>query len=197
MKKELSKKNNEPKVPVREKILTTAIRLFNEVGVHKTGIDRIISESGVAKKSFYNHFPSKNKLIAEYFNYREELWYNRLIAYSSNPKASPLEQILGFFDALEEWFSEPDFYGCSFIRALSDFEEGDDEELLCCIDNHFQRTQHLLEEKLKVLRPLDYADFIIQIYSLIAGATILAQVTKSSAPALVNKKMARTLLTIS
>ena len=39
----------------RERILATAIRLFNEVGVHTTGIDRIIEESGVAKKTFYHH----------------------------------------------------------------------------------------------------------------------------------------------
>ena len=47
----------------RDRILNTALRLFYRDGVRATGIDRIIAESGVAKMSFYRHFPSKNDLI--------------------------------------------------------------------------------------------------------------------------------------
>lgn len=36
----------------RDRILKTAIVLFNERGVHTVGIDRIIAESGVSKRTF-------------------------------------------------------------------------------------------------------------------------------------------------
>ena len=43
-------------------MLETATRLFYGEGVHTVGIDRIIAEAGVAKGTFYNHFPSKDDL---------------------------------------------------------------------------------------------------------------------------------------
>ncbi|MBI3311475.1 MAG: helix-turn-helix transcriptional regulator, partial [Serratia liquefaciens] len=44
-------------LPPRQRILLTAHNLFYRDGVRATGIDRIISESGVAKVTFYRHFP--------------------------------------------------------------------------------------------------------------------------------------------
>ena len=49
----------------RDSIITTAMRLFNQYGFTNIGIDRIIDESGVAKMTFYKHFPSKNQLIRQ------------------------------------------------------------------------------------------------------------------------------------
>ena len=51
------------KIPVRDRILNTATRLFYRQGVKNTGINQIIAESKVAKASFYQHFPSKKQLI--------------------------------------------------------------------------------------------------------------------------------------
>ncbi|HFJ8955946.1 TPA: TetR/AcrR family transcriptional regulator, partial [Serratia liquefaciens] len=61
-------------LPPRQRILLTAHDLFYRDGVRATGIDRIISESGVAKVTFYRHFPSKNELIEAFLAYRHEQW---------------------------------------------------------------------------------------------------------------------------
>ena len=45
-----------------ERIIEAASRLFFRQGYCSTGINQIISESGVAKASFYTHFPSKEAL---------------------------------------------------------------------------------------------------------------------------------------
>lgn len=49
----------------KEDIITTALRLFNSHSYNSVGVDRIISESNVAKMTFYKYFPSKEKLIQE------------------------------------------------------------------------------------------------------------------------------------
>ena len=51
------------KLSVRDRIMRTASRLFYAQGILNTGINQIISESEVAKASFYQHFPSKNDLV--------------------------------------------------------------------------------------------------------------------------------------
>jgi AcrR family transcriptional regulator len=47
----------------RERILNTAGPLFYREGFRAVGVDRVIAEAGVAKATFYKHFPSKDDLI--------------------------------------------------------------------------------------------------------------------------------------
>lgn len=179
---------------VRDRIVETALKLFNENGVQATGIDLIIAESGVAKRSFYNHFPSKNKLIEEYFAQKDVVWFARLEYFSSSPK-DPREKVLGLFDALYDWFSEKGFNGCPFIRGLYDLESASgDPDLVKCIQHHFARTTELVEELLKNAYPKTYKALVPQVLSLLTGATVLAQATGSPEAAKINKKMAAVLL---
>jgi AcrR family transcriptional regulator len=46
-------------------VLDTAARLFYAEGVHAVGVDRIIAAAGVAKATFYHHFPAKDELVRE------------------------------------------------------------------------------------------------------------------------------------
>jgi hypothetical protein len=47
----------------RERILGAASELFTRQGVGATGVDSLIETAGVAKATFYRHFPSKDDLI--------------------------------------------------------------------------------------------------------------------------------------
>ena len=61
--------------PVRQRILETATLLFYRQGINNTGINQIISESKVAKASFYQYFPSKaNLVVASLHEYDETIW---------------------------------------------------------------------------------------------------------------------------
>jgi AcrR family transcriptional regulator len=114
--------------PARERILETALRLFYADGVRATGIDRIIAESGVAKMSFYRHFPSKSDLVCAFLEARHErwmFWFNtRVTALSAgNVRALPVVA-----DALAEWFEQPDFRGCAFINVMVETVDRDAPE---------------------------------------------------------------------
>jgi AcrR family transcriptional regulator len=45
--------------PPRQRIPAAASLLFTENGVAQTGVDTLIEAAGVAKATFYRHFPSK------------------------------------------------------------------------------------------------------------------------------------------
>jgi len=179
----------------REKIIQTAIHLFNSEGIHTTGIDRIIAESNIAKRTFYNHFPSKNKLVEEYF-YRKDLAWFAMIEKSSNDlNLEPIDRLLGIFDGLKAWFSKPDFYGCPFIKGLVDFgKEDSDPALVSCVEKHFTKTQQIVESLVKQVKPKEMKILVPQIMSLISGATVVAYASKSSQIATLNKEVAKKLL---
>ena len=66
-------------LPARERILVTAHALFYRDGIRATGVDRLIAESGVAKLTFYRHFPSKDDLVRAFLDYRHERWMAWLV----------------------------------------------------------------------------------------------------------------------
>ena len=70
-----------PRGEARERILDTAFRLFYAHGVRGVGVDTIIASSGVAKATFYRHFPSKDDLAVAYARatYDEERWVEMAI----------------------------------------------------------------------------------------------------------------------
>jgi AcrR family transcriptional regulator len=61
-----------PVMSARERILTTAYRLFTRRGIRAVGTDEVIAQSGVAKATLYRHFPSKNDLVLAVLQRREE-----------------------------------------------------------------------------------------------------------------------------
>jgi len=79
----------------------------------------IIAEAGVAKMTFYRHFPSKTDLILAFLQRREELWTHDWLEAEVKLRAtSPAAQLLAIFDVFDEWFQRDDFEGCSFINVL-------------------------------------------------------------------------------
>jgi len=106
-------------LPARQRILDTACRLFYSEGLRATGIDRIIAESGVAKMSFYRHFPSKNDLILAFLQIRHEAWMARFTA-AVESAASKRPGLPALADALASWFADADYRGCAFINAVAE-----------------------------------------------------------------------------
>ena len=72
------RKSDPSSLSAKERILRSAIILFDKHGVHTTGIDRIIAESDVAKMTFYKHFPSKMNLIMAYLEFKHEARFSNL-----------------------------------------------------------------------------------------------------------------------
>ena len=112
----------------RELLITTAQDLFNENGIRATGIDKILAQSGVAKKTLYNHFESKDALILETLKKQNndfleniEEATNRFIENQEGESDSRLAYIMAMFDALEEWFGRDNFRGSASINASAEY----------------------------------------------------------------------------
>lgn len=106
--------------PARRRILDTATGLFYAEGVRAVGIDRIIAEAGVAKATFYHHFPGKDDLVRTYIEQQSNLQRQ---AAAQAPPAAPYEMILTIFDLIGKITCGPGFHGCPFINAAAEYPD--------------------------------------------------------------------------
>ncbi|CAH1045114.1 TetR/AcrR family transcriptional regulator [Halomonas sp. TD01] len=111
----------------REQLVSVAFGLFYRYGVHAIGINRIIAESGVAKKTLYHHFSSKEALIAATVDYRDRQ-FSSWIKGRTQGAPDGQSAIFALFDALDDWFNEREklvypFHGCYFINVSAEFSD--------------------------------------------------------------------------
>jgi AcrR family transcriptional regulator len=109
----------EPRTSARERLLAAADELFYAEGIQTVGIDRIIERAGVAKASLYNHFGSKEELVAAYLASRHERTTSRLTETIESVD-DPRQKILAVFDSQAQQYEQPDFNGCAFMSASAE-----------------------------------------------------------------------------
>ncbi|HET9021688.1 MAG TPA: TetR/AcrR family transcriptional regulator [Ornithinibacter sp.] len=108
----------------RERILDTAFALFYARGIRAVGVDLIIAESGVAKATFYRHFPAKDDLVVAYLDKVDGIWSGQLHDAARAAGDDPADQLVGLFDALGTACRREGYRGCAFINAAAESQPG-------------------------------------------------------------------------
>lgn len=113
--------------PAARRVLEAAERLFYERGIHAVGVDLIAAEAGVTKKTLYDRFGSKERIVVEYLAGRDERWRAFLAQYVDDhldaAHATPRARILAVFDASRAWSSEQGPKGCSMVNAHAEISD--------------------------------------------------------------------------
>jgi AcrR family transcriptional regulator len=104
----------------RTRVLATATRLFYAEGVQAVGVDRIVAEAGVAKATFYHHFPAKDDLVRAYV---EEQSQAQRATAARLPQAAPRDMVLAIFDNVGELGRDPSYRGCPFVNAAAEYPD--------------------------------------------------------------------------
>ena len=115
----MSKHIRTPKGSPRERIISVAMDLFYRQGYRATGINEVIERSGVAKATFYSHFPSKDDLGLAYLEQGKEGW----IAYidsSIEVARTPRDRFLAVLRSVEPWLLDTQYRGCGFINMAAE-----------------------------------------------------------------------------
>jgi AcrR family transcriptional regulator len=105
---------------VRERLLAAADELFYAEGITAVGVEKIRATADVAKSSLYQHFKSKDQLVAAYLEGRSQGWRARLGAAVEAAGPDPRARLETVFAELGRWFEEPGFRGCPFINAAAE-----------------------------------------------------------------------------
>lgn len=103
------------------RIAAAAEELFYERGITAVGVDLIAERSGVTKRTLYNRFGSKDRLVAVYLAQRDRRWRS-LVDAAVDAAGTPAEAVTAPFEALRTW-SRSSARGCAFINALAELPD--------------------------------------------------------------------------
>ncbi len=187
----LRKRNMRPNK--RDELVRKALKVFYRNGFHATGMDKLVVETGVSKTSMYKHFRTKEELILAALRLRDENFRNWLYRRMEEGADTPKAQLLAMFDALGEWFSEPEFQGCMFIKASAEYQNPKDPI-------HVQAAEHkrLISEHIREIARAsgahDPEDLSDQLMVLAEGAIVLSVMNVGGDQAAIAKRAAIALI---
>jgi AcrR family transcriptional regulator len=157
----------------RERLLQVADRLFYGEGIRAVGIDRLLAESGVAKASLYQHFASKDALIAAYLHRRIDEANAPLDQLLEAVPDRPSDQILAYFGFIGQWMTSPSFRGCPFINAAAEFPSPD-HPAHQAVSRHRDLNRARLNRLAGELSPDSRDELVASLVMLYDGALVAA-----------------------
>lgn len=96
----------------RQKVLEAARQLFNSRGVDAVTMSDIAKEAGVGKGTLYRRYPDKGTLCMALVDQTTQDFQDSVLDYlrADGSKASPIEQIGWFFEALVDYLEANSSY---------------------------------------------------------------------------------------
>ena len=114
---------------VPSRILAAAARCFYRDGIWATGVDALAAEAGVSKRTLYNHFGSKDSVVAAYLRQREDHWQAKLEEVWAEIGDDPAERVVAYVRAYARPVEPEKFRGSAFINAAAELADADGEAL--------------------------------------------------------------------
>jgi AcrR family transcriptional regulator len=138
------------------------------------GVEEIVARAGVAKMTFYRHFPSKQDLVLAFLERREARWTHAWLEEEVRARApGGSGRLLAVFDVFDEWFNRTDFEGCSFINVLLEIPEPGHSVRKATV-LHLANIRGLLREFARDARVRDAEDFSRKWHILMKGSIVAA-----------------------
>ena len=104
--------------PTRQRILGAAYVLFRQRGYSRVSMDEIAAATKVTKRTLYNHFQSKDQLLAFVLEAQNELALAAFKTFGDGLSGSPAAIIDGLFRDLAVWADRPRWAGSGFTRLV-------------------------------------------------------------------------------
>ena len=106
----------------RQRLLAAAADLFYRQGIGAVGVDLVSKKAGDSKRTLYQQFGSKDRLIAESLAAHGAAITGHYLP-AEDPAAPARQQILAVFDGLSAWTAAETFRGCPFINTATELAD--------------------------------------------------------------------------
>jgi len=120
-----AKRQVEPVLPPRERIIAAAADLFLKQGIRGVGVEAIAEAAGTNKMTLYRHFASKDELIAEWARgivaQKEALWEELSAKYPDDAQ----RQLIEWSERIAAKLAEMERRGSMLANALAELPDKD------------------------------------------------------------------------
>ena len=118
-----AKREAEPVLSPRERIIVAAADLFQKQGIRGVGVEAIAEAAGTNKMTLYRHFESKDELIAEWARgivaQKEALWDELSAKYPDDPR----QQLIEWSERVAAKLAEMERRGSMLANALAELPD--------------------------------------------------------------------------
>ena len=177
----------------RDEIVRTAYQTFYKHGFHATGVERLLADTGISKRTLYKHFRSKEDLIVAAIAYYQDKLFGALPGELRRLASDAKGQLLAIFELRREAFERGDFTGCFAINAKVEFEgkHGGVESACVRFSRDLEALMRGLCEQAGYTNPQQIAR---QLTLLLEGTIIYAQIHRDASVAVTARDTAATIL---
>jgi AcrR family transcriptional regulator len=178
----------------RNELIRRSFSLFYQHGFHATGVDTILSGTGISKRTLYKYFSSKEDLVVSAIQYYHQTNLQAILNYidSKNPETG-VEKILALFDFLTGLADSVDFRGCLALNAKSEYAQTVTEISNACSDYN-DAIRDLINSFLLQDGYKDTLDTAKQIGIIFSGAVMHCSLVGNAQPSILARNAVKLIL---
>jgi AcrR family transcriptional regulator len=158
-----------------------------------TGVDTLIASAGVAKATFYRHFPSKDNLIVAWLEDPRTRWFEAVRARAEARAESPGDVVTQLFGAVAEWLEAGDFRGCPYLNTAVELPDPD-HPASPVIRSYLSEIEGYLAEILAAAGYREALTLATELQTMLAGSIALGVAHRTGSFALAAREGAIRLL---
>ena len=107
----------------RQRIIDAAYTLFYQSGFMRTGVDAVADAAGITKRTLYQHFRSKDDLIAAVLECQHQMALQRIRKWADQISGNLDQMLITLFGKLAQWAAGTEWKGSGFTRAAMEFAD--------------------------------------------------------------------------
>ena len=165
----------------KQEIIDRAYDLFYDHGFHATGVDKVMADTGISKRTLYKYFPSKEDLIAEVIGHYLETFLKLAPAEIERLSPDPAGRVMALFDFRKAMFDQGSLRGCFAISANLEYS-GRDTPVQAASLTFFQAFRDYIRTLCADGGYNDPDKLAGEVIVLFNGAVVASQASRSSAP---------------
>jgi len=178
----------------RTAILDAAGRLFYAEGIRAVSVDAVAAAAGVTKRTLYYHFTSKDELIAEYLQSRDQPNLNLFRKWFDAEAGGAADKVHAIFAHVAAASRHPKWKGCGFLRTAAELANMPGHPAIAIGAAHKRKFEDWLAGELESRSVLEPKRLARQIQVLLDGAFATTLINRNSDYVLAAGDAARSLV---
>ena len=107
----------------RQHIIDAAYSIFYQSGFLRAGVDAVADAAGITKRTLYQHFRSKDDVIAAVLERQHQMALHRTRNWADQITGAPDQMVMMLFEKLTHWAAGKQWKGSGFTRAAVEFAD--------------------------------------------------------------------------